>query len=250
MSFSPANDSTKIIIKFFHVIANHYKLDVEKVANICLNPPAFSPPRPSPPQKYVAPHNKKTLALLEQAREFIVQEFPSMKTTVDKLKRMCEEKGLKKTGTKAVLLERINNPSETDKAGARKGGGGKKNSKWKGRSNDYMMKFVDKFNKKNGIDIVYLPELTCFIHRKTNLVFHENNKRVYAKVVNGTLHPLVRADIDLCMEMGLSYDIPENLDLGVVKVVDKKLDEELNDEDFKDEPDIDEEDESGDEAED
>ena len=85
-----------------------------------------------------------------------------------------------------------------------------------------------------------------YIHQESGLLFNPQSKRVYAKLLpSGVFHHLTRADIDRCIEMGLSYDLPENLDLGSVKIVDKKLEEELNEEDFKDEPDEEDEEEEG-----
>ena len=216
-----------IFNQFFDLISTRYSVPREKVVEVCLRGKVI---RPKPREL-----DKKSQALFEQARDMVAADFPSMKMTLDKLKKICQSKGLKTTGKKEVLLDRLEHPNNPEHLAKYRG---KKKGQFKGRNVEHIIE------KLQG-PLATLPIVKSngqYIHEETGLVFDPNTLKACGRLCDGQLRWLTPHDIHLCQKLRVRYELPENLDLGDVRIRDKVVEEVLGDEDFKDESE-----ESGDE---
>lgn len=230
MSKSLNDEIAKVFECFFVTISNKYGISKEKLKDRCF------------PPKLVKPLNKKDSLLLEEAKQFIVQEMPSMKMTIDKLKNICKNKGLKVSGKKEDLLNRIDHPDNPEHKSR-----GKKNIRFKGCD---ASKIIAKLQGPVSRLAIRKNDSGHYVHLETNLVFHPQTQKVSGKWVNGKVMTLTGEDIQVCKSLRVEYDLPENLDLGVVKVIDQTVQEVLGLDDFKDEDSEDEDSEDEDRDED
>lgn len=222
---------SEILRSFISIIAENYDLSQEHVRVACCNKKVV-----------VSPSTKQKSILFEQAKEYVSLDTPSGKMTVDKLKEMCKTKGLKVTGKKSELIERLENPTLTEnKAGNTTR---KKKSLFKPRD---VTKIIAKLQGNISKLSVKKNSEGKYVHEETNIVFDPVTQKAIGKYKDGILTWLTKADIELCISYGVLYELPENLDYGVVKVVDKKVEEVLGEDDFKDES---EEEQEDDDAED
>jgi hypothetical protein len=220
--------------EFFSFVADKYQLDRNTVRNACVKGVGAS-------AAPAVPLNKKDAALFEQAKEFVSNETPMGKLTVDKLKEMCRAKKLKVTGKKADLVQRLENPNEPEnKAGNTTR---KKKSLFKTRD---LSKIVEKLRGPISRLAVRKNAEGQYVHLETHLVFDPRSQKAIGRWKDGQVKWLTKHDVEVCLKLGVAYELPENLDLGVVKVVDKKVEEVLGEDDFKDETDEEEEEEEED----
>lgn len=238
-----------IFDEFFTIVAQKFDLRYSDVKKACTGPPVgpphgspHGPPRGPPVGKDIP--KKKSMSLFEEAKSFISQETPEGKLTVDKLKEMCRAKGLKVSGKKEELLQRLENPNVAENKGKGGGGGKKKKSLFKSRD---VSKIVEKLQGAVSSLAVRKNAQGHYIHINTGLVFDPITQRVIGCWKNEQVKWLTKEDVENCIELGVPYELPENLDLGIVKVVDKKVEEMLGEDDFKEEES--EVDESDDDAE-
>jgi hypothetical protein len=230
-----------IFEEFFSIVSNKYSLDRKVVRDVCLQGHGVTAS-----QRSVKPLTKKESAksvLFEQAKEFIASETPAGKLTVDKLKEMCRGKGLKVSGKKDELLHRLENPTAAEsKAGTTR----KKKSLFKPRD---VSKIIEKLRGNVSSLSVRKNSQGHYVHLESGLVFDPRSQKVIGKWKDDQVKWLTKHDVEMCIKLGVMYELPENLDLGIVKVVDKKLEEVLGEDDFKDVSDDEESDEEGDEDE-
>jgi hypothetical protein len=226
-----------IFEEFFSVVSNKYSLDRKVVRDVCLRGHGVTAS-----QRSVKPLTKKESTesvLFEQAKEFIASETPAGKLTVDKLKEMCRVKGLKVSGKKDELLHRLENPTAAEsKAGTTR----KKKSLFKPRD---VSKIIEKLRGNVSSLSVRKNSQGHYVHLESGLVFDPRSQKVIGKWKDDQVKWLAKNDVEMCIKLGVMYELPENLDLGIVKVVDKKLEEVLGEDDFKDVSDDEESDEEG-----
>lgn len=215
--------------EFFEAIATKFDLNVARVRHTCLAKP-------------VKPLSKERSKLLEEAKEFITTEIPSMKMTVDKLKALCKAQGLKVSGKKEELLTRITNPNAEESKG-KKGGKRKVKSLFKGRD---VTEVISKLKGPVSTLAIRKNAEGFYVHVDSGLVFDPHSSKVIGKWHTDRVKWLTSEDIQKCIELKVSYEIPENLDIGISKVADQKVTDELGPDDFKDEPDIDTDEEEND----
>lgn len=171
-------------------------------------------------KKNVVQENKKDNTLLKMTKTELVE--------------LCKSKGLKISGSKQELADRILNAENNKKESLFTS----KKSPQKG-SPPIIKKLIEKIPsvqiKRNKFD--------NFIHEETSLVFNNKTQKVYGKQnPDGTVADLTPEDIDLCNKYKFSYYIPDNLDKkSNLKDVDvKELDESDDLEDVEDDVDEDE----------
>jgi len=181
--------------------------------------------------------SKKNSKLFEQALNFISEE-PDMKMTADKLKAMCKAKGLKTSGKKLDLVARIQAPKDSDKAKATR----KRKPLFRALS---VRPVIDTLKSAQSSLAIRKNDKGFYVDEKSKLVFNPVTKRVMGWWDDRSDDYQVRFlnddKIQICKELRVPYDIPENLDLGIIKVNDKVLDEELGDDDFQSDVDTDDE---------
>lgn len=157
-----------------------------------------------------------------------------LKMTKTELVELCKSKGLKISGSKQELADRILN-AETNKKESLFTD--TKKSSQKG-SPTVIKKLVEKIPsiqiRRNKFD--------NFVHEETGLVFNNKTQKVYGKQnPDGSVSDLTSEDIDLCNKYKFSYYIPDNLDKkSSIKDIDiKDLDDSEDVEEVED--DVDEE---------
>jgi hypothetical protein len=219
--------------QFFTVIAEKYELDREKVKKACL----------TSHKKQEVRLTKENVNLVEQAKEFLSKENLAGKLTVDKLKEMCRVKGLKLNGKKEDLIRRLENPN----IAANKAGNISRKKKSLFKPAD-LSKIVEKLRGPISKLAVRKNAQGFYVHHETNLVFDPSSHKAIGKWKDDQVKWLTKQDVETCIKLGVLYELPENLDLGLVKVFDKKVEEVLGDEDFKDETDEDKESDDEDET--
>ncbi len=140
--------------------------------------------------------------MLEECKIDITQEQNNdlTKMSVAQLKEICKSKSLPVSGKKQDLIRRINDMPDTNKT-------------------------MELFNKKEKAIIsntkqkiarapvikVEVDSEDDIVEEKTGFVFNEERKVVGKKTAAG-LEKISAADIDVCNEMKLGYNLPENLD--------------------------------------
>lgn len=180
---------------------------------------------------------QQVFASVEAARE-LIGLTPSMGQSLVSLREMCKERGLPYSGTKAALIDRLNNPGkvvrktggvkESVKGGVK--GPRKKKTQFKPRDVSAIIQKLQGATSKLGIR---KNDAGHYVHPDTQLVFDPHTMRVIGRMDTNNVKYLNSADVELCISMGLKYNLPENLDFGVVKIVDKVLEEQLNEDDYK-----------------
>jgi hypothetical protein len=157
-----------------------------------------------------------------------------LKMTKTELVELCKSKGLKISGSKQELADRILN-AETNKKESLFTDINKSSQK---SSPTVIKKLVEKIPsiqiRRNKFD--------NFVHEETGLVFNNKTQKVYGKQnSDGTVSDLTSEDIDLCNKYKFSYYIPDNLDKkSNIKDIDiKDLDDSEDVEEVED--DVDEE---------
>jgi hypothetical protein len=118
---------------------------------------------------------------------------------------ICKGKGIKVSGTKNELIERLLNggcvSSKNDKSD--------KNVKITSSEPEIIKKLVSKLPTIS----ISRNKFGNYEHSETSFVFNNKNKKVLGKQNHdGTISSLTKEDIDICNKYKFSYEIPENLD--------------------------------------
>ena len=122
----------------------------------------------------------------------------------------CKTKGLKTTGTKQELIDRLTGGSAPPAE--------KKVVEKKAKTKDQTTEPDIIKNVQSTIQAVQIKKNSFgnYEHPETGLVFDRINQRVIGKQnKNGKVDSLTDEDIDTCNKYKFKYDIPENLNLGV-----------------------------------
>lgn len=155
--------------------------------------------------------------------------------SISELKKKCQAKNLKVSGTKSELLARLENPQDGDSSKSRK-----KKCLFKPPS---VSKVIEKLRAKASSLSVRKNEKGFYVHTETNLVFDPKTQKVIGKWKDDQVKWLSSEDIQVCKEYQIFYEIPENLNFGVNKIIDQKVTEVLGEDDFKQDEYVEEEDE-------
>jgi len=152
-----------------------------------------------------------------------------LKMTKNELVAMCKSKGLKVTGTKNDLVERIILPTTSQYPSP---SGGKSVTNVKPKSPQIVKKLAEKIPvisiKKNSFG--------NYEHEETGFIFDNKSQKVYGKQnKNGTISKLVHEDIDLCNKYKFDYVIPDNLNSKVDDEAEDDLDDDEADEELEEE---------------
>ena len=169
-----------------------------------------------------------------------------LKLTKSELVELCKSKGLKVSGSKPELVDRILNADEnkTDEKITKQL---IKTTPTKKLNSAVVKKLVD---KNQIIDIcIKRNKYDNYEHVETGFVFNNKTKKVFGRQLpDGSVVELRPEDIDICNKYKLSYYIPDNLDKKSnlkdfdLKELDDDIYEEELDEEEQDESEYDEED--------
>jgi len=175
------------ILKYIDTVSSKYKIDKKELSSLWFG-------------------NEEVVIDIKKSESLETKKDNTLlKMTKTELVELCKSKGLKISGSKQDLADRIMN-AETNKKESLFSG--TKKSPQKG-SPPVVKKLVEKIPsiqiRRNKFD--------NFIHEESGLVFNNKTQKVYGKQnSDGTVSELTPEDIDLCNKYKFSYYIPDNLD--------------------------------------
>jgi hypothetical protein len=217
-----ANELNKFAIR----ISSTYGVDLCQLRKVAFLKHESYPMVPMVPIIRVS-NTKEKRKLFEEAGEFIVRELPSMKSTLIQLKSVCARQGLKTGGTKQELLTRLCNPTLPENKSK------SKKSIYKGTSIDKILEKLK--GPTSGLCIRKNAE-GFYVHPESSIVFDPVTGKAYGRWLDEQIKSMTVKEILFCQQAGIPFELPENLDLGIIKVIDPKLIEELGEDDFKEDP--------------
>ncbi len=192
-----------------------------------------SPSKKTPEREHVEDEKEPKKDEHELTREKII----SPNTTKDMLASFCEKKGLKKSGKKEDLIQRLLDwlKSSSDTTNHTK-----PQTSSKKTSPSEEPSVLKNIKEISGELAIRRNKFGNFEHMQTGLVFNPSKKKVFARQMpDGTLKDLVADDIELCNKYKLPYNLPENLNVGKnlddIKIDEIEEEEELDDEDIEEE---------------
>ena len=188
----------------------------------------------------------------ESKEEFEITKEKVMTATKDMLAAMCKKKGLKMSGKKEELIQRLLDSLKSSSLSTSSSSSSSSlSSSTSSSTNKTQSKkeepSVIKNVKHNAGEISIRPnKFGNFEHVVTGLVF-SRDKIVIGKQSNtGEITPLTTEYIEMCKQYKFNYKLPENLNvnksLDDVSIEEVEEEEELDDEDIEEEVEEDDED--------
>jgi len=169
--------------------------------------------------------NIKPQKVETQEIEVSTTDILSMK--VAELKALCKTRGLKVSGKKNDLLERLLGRKVDDKEVKSPV---RKSPKKKSKSFTTKEKDVVKKVKPPSLKISKNSNGE-YMHEDSKLVFNPDTKKVFAKYIEGEGNqPLTKEDIELCNKFRFAYEMPDNLNVKRTKAEEARLENLLADE--------------------
>lgn len=235
------------IENFIVTIADKFKLDKKEITDIWNKKDFINIKSNSVTTKPVSlvnsPTPKKTDSTL-------------MKLSKTELVELCKSKGLKVSGSKQELVDRILTADENKKV--------EKNEKVdkSEKNNEKITKHLIKTTPTKKVSgnsppvikklVEKIPSISIkrnkhdnYEHEETGFVFNNKTQKVYGRQLSdGSVAELTPEDIDICNKYKFSYYIPDNLDKkSNLKDVDVKELDDVEDENDIEEEDLDDEEE-------
>ena len=206
-----------IIHTFIDKVSDEFKIEKSDLINVWKNNDSIIANKKTSIFKSDTPVSKSPASVTSSENKNML-----LKMTKNELVAMCKSKGLKVTGTKNELVDRIMLPTTSQSTSP---SGGKQSLK----SPQIVKKLVEKIPvisiKKNSFgNYEHEPNGD---DEPTGFVFDNKSQKVYGKQnKNGTISKLVHADIDLCNKYKFDYVIPDNLNSKVDDEVEDELDDD------------------------
>jgi hypothetical protein len=163
--------------------------------------------------------------------------------TKDYLMAYCKSKGLKQSGKKEEIIQRVLDSLKTTGSTSTTASAAKASSS-KSKASAPVPSVLASVAEKSGTLEIRRNKFGNEEHFESGLVFNKETKMVIGKQnPNGKLESLTDKDIETCKKYKFLYKLPENLsvDKGLQNIKVDELDEE--DEEELDEDDIEEEEE-------
>lgn len=184
-------------------------------------------------------NNSKAVSLVGSPNT-IKTDSTLLKLSKSELVELCKSKGLKVSGSKPELVDRILNADE-NKNNEKITKQLIKTTPTKKVNSPSIKKLID---KNKIIDIcIKRNKYDNYEHEETGFVFNNKTKKVFGRQLpDGSVVELRPEDIDICNKYKLSYYIPDNLD-NKSNLKDFHL-KELDDDVYEEELDEEEQDES------
>jgi len=155
-----------------------------------------------------------------ETKEIEVSTTDILSMKVAELKALCKTRGLKVSGKKNDLLERLLGRKVDDKEVPKK-----KSKSFTAKEKDVVKKVKPpslKISKNSNGD---------YMHNDSKLVFNQETKKVFAKYIEGEGNqPLTKEDIELCNKFRFAYEMPDNLNVKRTKAEEVRLENLLADE--------------------
>jgi SAP domain len=161
----------------------------------------------------------------------VAQSSSSNNDDLQKLSRAdlvakCKEKGLKVSGNKTELIQRLLASTTEEPA---KVTAPKTSAPVKPQTSPVLQKLSSTLPSQ----VISRNQFGNFEHVGSGLVFNNNSKKVYGRQnADGSISDLTSEDIELCNKFKFQYSLPDNLDKKTLDIKDediKELDEETED---------------------
>lgn len=163
--------------------------------------------------------------------ENIPIKAPEVSDDLQKLSRAdlvakCKEKGLKVSGTKVELIQRLNSePIATPVKSIAK-------------PSVPVKPVLQKLLTSVPSQVIGRNQFGNFEHTISGLVFNNQTKKAYGRQnPDGSVSPLTTEDIELCNKYKFTYNIPENLNKKTLDIKDediKELEEDVDEDEVLD----------------
>lgn len=217
MSLSLSGQVNSIIKKFCDNLAEKYNLDSSELFSIWTNEDSKTT-------------DKKEKEIIDMTPE------KAMSSTKDFLMAYCKSKGLKQSGKKEEIIDRVLEFLKKDKT--------EKKVEKSTSSKEKTEKVLSSISEKVGSIEIRKNKFNNYEHYESGLVFNNETKIVIGfQNSNGKVDALTDEKIELCKKYKFQYKLPENLSvakgLNTVKV-DELDEEELDDDDIEEEEELDE----------
>lgn len=140
----------------------------------------------------------------------------------NELQLFCKQQGLKCSGTKVELIERLGGSSSSSSssppAPKKKASSKKILEKNDKKAESIIKKLNDKTEEEVTQHHIVENEYGNFVHPETGFVFNEKTRKVIGKQVGNEIKPLTAADIVTCNNplYDFRYDIPSTIDGNLV----------------------------------
>lgn len=185
------------------------------------------------PSKKVSKKNKPARPVDELIDTDDASDERILKSNKAELAALCKARGIKCTGTKAVLINRLlgKEDGEEEKTEKPKKAPVKKVVKpTESSSSKVVKKMLDEVDKLS-IAPIRRNQFNNYQHPETKLVFHAQTREVIGhQNDDGTIGELTTADINNCKKYKFKYTMPENLSNVKGKVVKEEEDEDVSEE--------------------
>lgn len=200
MSFNLSLES--VIESYINSVSSKYNIPKKELMNLWNG--SDSAPDPIMPAQTSLVHVPVSTA--SSAAPAPAPVAPTASPNLDSLKKpelveMCKKKGLKHTGNKKTLIERLRNPSSSSPAST---ASSKKGTKKKATN------ILDALRKQKSTIEITRNEFGEHMHSESRLIFREGVV-VGRQDLNGKIHSLTKDDINTCNKYKFSYKEPENL---------------------------------------
>jgi hypothetical protein len=220
MSF--ANTLDVLINDFCDKLAIKFNLDRQQVREV------WSTKSQTPSQSVAHSPTHSPVRVADTSDTEITRE-KILSGSKDMLVAMCKKAGVKVTGKKEELMQRLteflaNKNDKNDK---------KAELKPEKKTEKSDQPVIRTIKERTAELAIRKNKFGNFEHSQTGLVFNTENKMVYGRQVDDAVVDLTVEDIELCKKYKFPYKIPENLNttknLDDIKIED--LEEEVLDED-------------------
>jgi hypothetical protein len=232
------------IENFIVTIAEKFKLDQKEITDIW-NKKNFLNVKPGVATKSNVTTSTKTVSLVSSPTP-IKTDSTLMKLSKSELVELCKSKGLKVSGSKQELVDRILTADEN-----------KKNDKSEKITSHLTKSTPTKKVSTNSPPVIKklvekIPSISIkrnkhdnYEHEETGFVFNNKTQKVYGRQLHdGSVAELTPEDIDICNKYKFSYYIPDNLDKkSNLKDVDVKELDDVDEENDVEEEELEDEEE-------
>jgi hypothetical protein len=185
--------SEAIIKKYIQLLIQTYDLDEQSLLDIWQN-------------------NKSIFD--EELKEDKPQKEDYSKKSLAELKQLCKDKGLKCTGTKAVLIERLQTETTTQTTLVSKLKKTSRNNSGT-RISNVLQKIIHNSNtvniRRNTFGLYEHPDTGFIFDEKTHEVIGKQSESIDPETNAPTVEKLTEQDIELCKEYNFNYRIPETI---------------------------------------
>ncbi len=258
MSFTFSNETSGYLLgsfeKVISEIISHFDLPADEVQQVIAK--AFgassksSSPAKKPLKRSLKKDEKKEEPVEEESKKpssVVVTPETVTKMTKPELSGVCKSRGLKVSGTRQDLIDRIledlkKGDSSSSTAPSSSSSAAKKQTtltKAGVLKKEAATSVLKKIASTAPTLQIKRNKFGNYEHADTGLVFDKEDKMVIGKQGDdGNIYELDDEDIENCKRFKFNYTIPENLDsrkTGLDDVKVEEVDEELGEEDFEEE---------------